>query len=639
MALDTSREALDKRINTLRSGYEGYSGRLRTRNRAYLRLYSPEFNEQLGEHDQWPDDFKAQNVGHARSSYNITRSVVELWTALEAYPFPGIKWMEDKVPPPVPSTDEQEHAQRVQTARAMSLVATQIATMRENAVNKAHRLGRLDRHYYRWVLRKNLFGHGWLSAIPDLTRKKFNYKSTFDPSTVYPVWAAWDQNELSAILCVSRQRARSIAEQYPDAVDLGDDGEVVMGSPWYNPTSPGRTDFDRNWVWVEDFWILDRTWASSDRNEPQTSRVINALRVNGKVVEDQEYKGWKTIPYFHNENDNLRDRLGFSDAAMVAPIQDALNRMLSQQQDVIAGESRPKFKFRSESDRDIVLSDEGIIHLDPDEDIDQISVNIQTYPTQIHGQQLMEILARGTGLNDSVYGRIVASANSGRALATAWRSVASRLVPRLQSDADALDKLVNFELDIMEQYDWDSAKDLYNGNRDFAPDFPNQEPRDFMEVAQVAVTKQNAGLIDNRGAMEETGEQSPDEMQERVRGDYVDPVLHPEKAQSYILLAREKQQMALEAQAAQVQAQNAQQAAANTPPGGAPGGANMAQTRSAAEQARTQAAQQAAPQQGPGTPAPGTQPGQPGNATRPPLQISTLVQNGGPAQNRIISQQ
>src|SRR5207253_1825673 len=104
---------------------------------------------------------------------------------------------------------------------------------------------------------------------------------------------------------------------------------------------------------------------------------------------------------------------------------------------------------------------------------------------------------------------------------------------------------------------------------------PNQEPRDFLEVTQNAITKMNAGVQDLGAAMEETGETSPDEMIDRVRSDYVDPVLHPEKSQSFLLLQQLQQQMELQARQAGLQEQAAQQAlanASNTPPGGAPGG-------------------------------------------------------------------
>ncbi len=61
------------------------------------------------------------------------------------------------------------------------------------------------------------------------------------------------------------------------------------------------------------------------------------------------------------------------------------------------------------------------------------------------------------------------------------------------------------------------AAQIIGGDRDFVVTFPNQEPRDFMEVTSVALNKKNAGVLDLKGAMEETGEDSPDEMIERVQ--------------------------------------------------------------------------------------------------------------------------
>ena len=639
MAISLDDKDLNERIDQLRTGYEGYHNSVLARNAKYLRLFSPQFSTRLGEHDQWSETIMHSDVGKARNSFNITRSVVELWTALEAYPLPQLKWVEEFIPTAIPSMDPEEHQRRESTRRAQKLVARSLATLREQSLLRHHRIGRLEYHYYQSILRKNLFGHSWLQVLPDRRRRRFVYKSGFDPSTVYPVWSVADADELSAILVVTRRAARPLAEKYPRAVEMEKDGFHVAESSMYAPTSVDLSN-DGTWVWVEDLWILDRDWRQEvrDSDEPLESRVVNAMRVNGEIVQKAEYPGWYSMPFVPFVNDNLRDRLGFSDAGIVAPIQDSFNKMLSLQQDVIQGEARPKWKFRSEggAGKDITLTDEGVIHLDSDEDIEQLKAVLDTFPTQVHGNQLMELLSRATGLNDSVFGRIVASANSGRALATAWRSVAARLVPRLQSDSRSLDLLATFELDVMELYDWDSARDLYNGNRDFAPEFPNQEPRDFMEVASVAINKKNAGLSDTVAAMEEIGEKSPDEMLERVRADYTDVVLHPEKAQTYQLLAFQEQQMQMQAAQQgmeQVRLAAELEAARNTPPGGAPGG-NPGAANAAATQAQTQAAQQAAGTPPPGTPQPATQAGQAANGTT--TQASTLVRNGQLVGNQIL---
>jgi hypothetical protein len=310
------------------------------------------------------------------------------------------------------------------------------------------------------------------------------------------------------------------------------------------------------------------------------------------------------------------------------PIQDSLNRFLSQQQDVIAGESRPKFKYRGDADRQITFDEESIVSLDPDEDIEQIQVRLDVFPTQIHGQQLGDVMSRATGLPDTVWGRITAAQNSGRALATAWRSVAARMVPRTHSNAMSIDRLFGLWLDWMELYEWDHAPELYAGNRDFELDFPNQEPRDFAEVTLDAINKLQAGLYDSATAMEKTGERSPDEMLDRVRAEYMDAVIHPEKSQSFLLLTRLKNQIAIEAQQAGFQAEAAAQQLAAlraTPPGGAPGAGTVDQQQGAAQQARTQAAQEGRPQLNEGQ--------NQGASTK----FGTLVQDGKTF-NRIIDQ-
>ena len=641
MAISLDDRELNERIDQLRTGFDGYHSSQLARNSKYLRLFSPQFDKRLGEHDQWSEAILHSDVGKARNSFNITRSVVELWTALEAYPLPQLKWVEEFIPSAIPALDPEEHQRRESTRRAQKLVARALATLREQALLRHHRIGRLEYHYYQSILRKNLFGHSWMQCLPDRRRRRFVYKSASTPPRSTRSGRSPTTTTSRRSWWSRRRAARPLAEKYPKAVEMENDGFHVTESSMYQPTADERYDTDFSWVWVEDFWYLDREWRQPvrDSDEPIESRVINAMRVNGEIVQKAEYPGWLSMPFIPFVNDNMRDRYGFSDAAMVAPIQDSINKMMSLQQDVIQGEARPKWKYRSEggSGKDITLTDEGVIHLDSDEDIEQLKAVLDTFPTQVHGNQLMEILARATGLNDSVFGRIVASANSGRALATAWRSVAARLVPRLQSDSRSLDLLANFELDIMELYDWDAARDLYNGNRDFAPEFPNQEPRDFMEVTAVAINKKNAGLTDTVAAMEEIGEKSPDEMMERVRADYTDVVLHPEKAQTYQLLAFQEQQMQMQAQQQgmeQARLAAELEAARSTPPGGAPGGGNQGAAGAAATEARTMAAQQAAPGAPPGTPQPTTQAGQPANGTS--TQASTLVRNGQLVGNQIL---
>jgi hypothetical protein len=134
--------------------------------------------------------------------------------------------------------------------------------------------------------------------------------------------------------------------------------------------------------------------------------------------------------------------------------------------------------------------------------------------------------------------------------------------------------------------------------------------------------------------MEATGDTSPDETIEAVRADYMDAVLHPEKAQSYILLQRLQQQIQIEAAQAGLQQSVMLQQLAQSAPGGAPSAGSPDQQAGAAAQARTQATQQAAPTPQPGQPAPATQAGAAGNSTK----FSTLSQDGGPAMNRVIDQ-
>jgi hypothetical protein len=658
VALDLSARVLSARIDALRNGWAAHSTRVLLRNKAYLRAFSPDFDERLGEHDQWPDPFRQETEDHFRSSYNLTRAVVELWTALEASEFPSIRWTEDFIPTPAPSADEQESAARQMIYRAEKIASRQTATLREQALLRHLRKSGATRHLYSATLRKNTYGHSWLKTWPDPRTKTFRVSTRIDPSTVYPVWSYADDDEgrLDAILVAYRRSAQSINAQYPGYLPLSQDGVSVSEAGYYQPTQERVDDASRRFVWVEDYWLLDDLWDSTQEpgwmGEPTSSRVINGTRINGALptkapdgrwvphfASDGQpdtvtvHDGWKTIPYFLFENENLRDRLGFSDAGTMLPIQDSTNRFMSQQQDVISGESRPKFKYRGDADRQIIIGNEDVIPLDPDEDIEQIQVHLDVFPTQVHGQQLGDVMARATGLPDTVWGRITAAQNSGRALSTAWRSVAARLVPRRLSSDRSIHLWLSTWIDWMELYGWDSAKELYAGNRDYELSFPNQEPRDFTEVTMDAINRMNAGILARKGAIEATGENSPDEVIEDIRSDFLDTILYPDKAQAYIMLQRAKQSMEIEAQQAGMQ-----QAAllAQMQGGGPTGRPSVEQQAGAATQAQAQAAAQAAPTRNESQnqpPGPATQAGASGNA----IKTGTMVQDGQ-TNNRFIQQ-
>lgn len=630
---------LANRIDTIRTALAGTVEQLRRRNQTYLRAYSPPFDDRLGEHDQWSSPIRQSDMGRTRSSYNVTRSVVDLWTAFEADEFPAVRWIEGFTPTPPPAFDEVSKARSEAMYRGLTAAARSLATVREQVLARHIRLARLDRAFYRIVRRKNLYGHAWLKLWPDLRRRSFVASTRIDPSTVYPVWSAYDERRLDAVLVAYRRSAMSVAAQYPGHLRFEPHSNLVVSDGYYRPTATRVTDADRSYVWIEDYWCYE-PYEEDDRVGSSPGTVWNAIRVNGtfptmpgpdgepRYYTITRYEGWTTIPYFFFANENERDWYGFSDAGLMLPIQDSLNRFLSLQQDVIEGEARPKWKYRGESEADINIGPDGIIRLQPDEDLEQLAVHLDVFPTQVHGSQLLDIMARATGLPDTVWGRITQATNSGRALSMAWRSVASRLAARNHDDAEALERVIAAMLDWMELYNWDEARDLYAGNRDFEIVFPNKEPRDFTEVTLDAINKLQAGIWDLATAMEAVGEKSPDERIERVRSDYLDPVLHPEKAQAYLLLQRLKQAMAIEAQ----QAGMAMAAAAAQVSGTA--APSVDEQQGQANQAQVQAAAERAPVMPPGTAAPATQAGAPGNAG---IRYGTLIQDGR-AFNRFIEQ-
>jgi hypothetical protein len=221
-------------------------------------------------------------------------------------------------------------------------------------------------------------------------------------------------------------------------------------------------------------------------------------------------------------------------------------------------------------------------------------------------------------------------------MAVSAKALAARLLPRLADDSDFIDSLLGFMLDCMELYGWDGADQLYDGNRDFVIDFPNQDSRDQSEITLDAINRLHASLTDTSGAMILVGEESPDERMEAVRRELTDPIMHPEKIQQSLMNQRLQQQMAIEGASAQQQMQAAQAGAGQVAQQAT--SQQQAQAQQAqAQQAQVQAQQQGQPTLGPQQNAPASQPGVPNQAQAqvPADKVSAMMQNGQ-VSNRII---
>lgn len=655
--LDPAR--LNLRIDASRTGYTAYSATVKEREQTYLRVSSPPFRQFLhaggkllayGEHDQWPEEVGPGDVEHTRSSFNVAQAVPEIWASLEAdRKFPKVRFVEEMLLPPPPNfNDQEETARREQAYAAEKLVARAKASLREQVLANYIRRAKMGPHYYRTILHKNRSGHAWMRVLPVVKivdgvaerqgHGAFLVQSRIDNSIVFPIFSdAIEGANLDSVLVVTRRSAWKVNAEYPVAKDgtptvvLDQNGLTAVSASFYQPTDyPADESGYRN-VWVEDYWLNDPTYSkATNSGEPVSGRVINALRMNGKIVRVTEYPGWTSVPYFHIQNDNGRDRLGKSDVGNVQPFQDAYNRLLSEQQDVIHGGSRPKYTYETEAGGDLQLDDEGVIRLQPDEKLAQLQTSINVFPTQVQHQILQTLQDRSTGLNPTAWGEIPRVA-SGRAMAAAAKATSGRRIPRLVDDEEFIQAVLTFMLDCMELYGWDASDQLYAGNRDFEIDFPNEDPRDPNEITLDVINRLNAKLIDFATAMEELGVSSPDEMLEKVRRDLGDPILHPEAAQAAAMLQRLIQSMQLEQQKAQQEALMAAQAGAGQ---GQPGSTVNAQ-QGQVNAAQAQAQQQAQPTLGPGQNAPASQPGVP-NQGQAPADLSTMLQDGKVGNRMIV---
>jgi hypothetical protein len=632
------------RIDFARQAMEGEIGQVRDRCREYLRWYSPPWHANLKTHDAWGTPLLPADEGLTRANYPIARAVVDIWTALEASAPVQIRAEPRRIAPPIPVLDEDQ-AQRLRLVyEQLRMVENVRATARSEGIRRWHRRSAFNYKKYVVTRKKNLYGFGWVKVLPDWTGKRPISHVLRDPTTVYPIWSDLDSGDTEAVLCVYEKNARWANQKYELGLKIGTDGRVEVGKGLDGQRlADQQYDSTRTMVMVEEFWWIDRTFQPREPREQTGTRVRFVMRVAGQIVSSREFP-WRHLPFVYYENTDERDSYGWSDVAPIIDINDEFNRRMSQEGDIIGTASSPRFQLLgSLMGRQVSMPEPfELIALQDQERIEQILTRIDLFPTQQHFNMLTDLLHRVSGLPPIVWGLIANAQTSGRALTASWKATEARLAPRLMRNEVSDRRWIEIETDYAATYDWRGAKALYDEQGDLFDDwrlsYPPMEPRDFQEVTMNAITKRDAKLITTAMAMEETGEEAPEDVLEAVLAEAMNIALHPDQVNAYLM-----------AKAAELDIQErTQQLEAAAQAGGQPGLApNAAAAAGGFAAAAGGAPTPGAPPApvGPG-PFPPTQPGAAGNAGQAPglppgpggpLEGSTLVR-GGNVSTQLLSQ-
>jgi hypothetical protein len=644
-------------LDSARFEMEGTMGNVRRRSEIYMNWYSPRFDPTYGIHDAWYDPITDEDYNRARSNLTLSRAVVDIWAAIEAASGVMIRADPESLPPMPPSLDQGEAMQmRMEYDYERSLESIK-ADIRSRRMRTFMRRDDFDAKQFYATRKKNLHGFSWMKVLPDGVRKNPRSWVPRNPTNIFPWWSSDTPGDVDVLVSAQMMGARKANQKYDlglefvegtSKVKFGRDG-LPQGFAHGQDAADYRSNLDmsfdksRTMVWVEELWWVDRTWGERNGMDPTMSCVFCFTRVAGRPMKLYTYPRWRHIPWVFWQNGDEREEWGWSDVANVMDLNDSLNRIVSQQQDVIGAYSSTRFQVLGTVwGRDISMPGPfQKVDLQDAERIEQILTRIDTYPTDRHFDMAMDLLHRTTGLPPIVWGLINNAQTSGRALSASWKATETRLASRLIDNKGSVSRYTAISEDYATVYDWYGGARVFTNNEgdrfeDWRYTFPPMEPRDFMEVTQNAITKRNEGLITSIQAMRETGDENAEDTNQEVLTELQNIFRNPEKVQAF-LLAQQAQLNNMQ-MAQQLQAQGAA-----PPPGQPTNTATVAQAVGQARQAQISAEAGGGPQGVEEGTLPPTvagdvaNPGLTAPAGGPRTSTGTMLQNGE-VSNRILQQ-
>ncbi len=536
-------------MDDLRVALEGEMHAVRERHDAYLRWYSPPFDPNLLSHDAWPEQIGYEDEDTTRSTFTISRAVVDLWSSLEAAKPPTVRAEPERVQPPLPFLTGAEAQLAAAEYDAKRRMESSNSDIRSARIRKWMRDDQFALKHHRAVRRKDLFGFSWMKVLPQPWRRRPMTTVLRNGATVYPLWSTLGENDLEAVFSAQLMSARLAHARFPGlpmTFDRHDPRRASFekGEEVNNGTFRDLNDrwFDQSRmnVWVEELWWMDQEY--DDFGRVTSSVVHTALRCMDRIVYLHSWKGWTRIPFVYWENTDERDSYGWSDIANVIDINDEFNRRVSQEGDVIRMFSSPRFQLLGSLEgRTVDMPGPfEMIPLQDQERIEQIISRIDVFPTQVHFDILRELLHMASGLPPIVWGLINNAQTSGRALSASWKATEARLLPKLMRNEMSCRQWLDIVLDQARSYDWYGARETFKdlGGQhfdDWTWTFPPMEPRDFTEVTMNEITKRDAGLTSTVRAMRAIGIEDAEDALQEVMVEFDDINIHPDRKNAKLI--------------------------------------------------------------------------------------------------------
>jgi hypothetical protein len=304
--------------------------------------------------------------------------------------------------------------------------------------------------------------------------------------------------------------------------------------PAYQPT-----DYENKHVSLWDYWY------KSPEGVPTNCIFLNGILVQGP----DEHSEYPDLPYIVIEHDHEPGSPeGMSGVEQLIDIQDELNRAYAHFAQLIADEVDPAFQLEGETadtvPSGLVPKAGEIIAAGAGNKITPIPKGANQFPIQALIDTLFKSLHFRTGLSEIMFSLPPGAQTAGRALAIQIESAANRIGPRRNRLYEGVLKLLIFwaymlekknpKFTVGENGEEAGVGDLVKGFRRWKFVAPEITPRDNIENTTNVINKLQAKLIDQEGAIDEVGGDSPLETINKIMAERTDPRKFPGDAQAFL---------------------------------------------------------------------------------------------------------
>lgn len=577
-----SREIV-KRAYTRRIATMGDMGLLRQRYDEVMRWINPPWDAVSQRLDPRSSATAARD-GRPVLHVDLVGQVVKRWAALQGGSPIIFRVKPKPTPAPIPNKDPERTVQDRTTYDIDRAIAQNQSTQMEELTADWSEFSDFQRTWLWSSWCQHAFGKaiirtGWdeVEGVP--TAELFE-----NPSQVYYAWTKrYGKRRIAWSIILDSMNPAEANRRFDLKLPVDEYGAVDMGS-WL--ASQDESDMDQRPeqqqelqtnLYVEEYWeLVDKVpdgRSFQGRDISGKRGVMYALIVAGRVIEGPYYYPWSRVPVHVLEAEHIPTWLhGKSTAEHSIPINEAYDRLLDRQDQVIEFESGPRYigmNMVNNGDEVDIPAPFELLPLREGQDIKQLDTRVDFFPGQVQANEIREALYRQSGLTPIAWGMSANAQTSGRAMTAEWRAVELPLAMALINTAPEIKAIFESWWEYGEAFSVD-VRDISYGKGDqaqpkpyrrFQVDFVPLDIRDRNEKSSDGINRYNANLLDPETAIEEMGYENTDEIIAKIRSYLVDPVWNPLRYQQ--LLTLQQLELSIQQQQLQLQQQQAQQAQAD----------------------------------------------------------------------------